>query len=82
MTYREQFGNDHRAAHRVTVFPFGTNVRIPYRGFQISLAADGAGILILRADGTDAVGVSEIFGTSGESILWAMKIIDSLQEVE
>ena len=81
MTNREQF-NDHRAAHRVMAFPFGTNVRIPYRGYEISLAADGGDTIICHGD-TIVVDCGHINGTSGESILKAMRVVDALvNEVE
>lgn len=76
--------NDPRADHEVTVLTFdgegATNVRIPYRGYTISLANDGADTCVYREDGYTIIDVSILEGTKGETIKKAMQIIDILED--
>lgn len=83
---RDRKYNDHRAAHYVHVLSFdgrgATNVAIPYRGFIISLAADGADTCVFRDDDnrTEIIGCGVLFGTGGDAVKRAIQMIDLLAE--
>ena len=66
--------NDPRAGFRVMVFPTATNVKFPYRGYEISLAADGQEVIVFDSDGSP---VQEFAGTSVESVRFAANWVDA-----
>jgi hypothetical protein len=69
--------NDFRADHTVNFVGKGCNVRFPYRGFVISLAADGSDTIVEYPSGKYFIGCGQIAGTSGESIRVAMFRVDN-----
>jgi len=81
---RDRRYNDPRASHTVNVLTSegrgATNVSIPYKGYIISLAMDGADTCVFCDDDsrTEVIGYGVILGTSGESIKRAIGIIDML----
>jgi hypothetical protein len=66
--------NDCRAAHRVNWTPNGFNVQIPYKGYTLSLASDGADVFVWDKSNTNWF---QVEGTSGESIREAMDWVDN-----
>lgn len=74
--------NDRRAAHRVMALApeLGTNVKIPYRGYVISLSSSGCGIHVESFEHDYEHDMSQDGGytTSGEDVLRAMHHIDGL----
>lgn len=83
MSYSDMY-NDSRADHRVKVligdgFNGASNVRFPYRGYEISLASDGADTCVFKGI-VDVIGCGLIHGTDGLSIKKAIAIIDILED--
>jgi hypothetical protein len=66
--------NNHRAAHTVNDCGMGYNVRLTYRGYIISLAADGEDTQVW--DRREKY-LWSCFGTQGESIQQAMEFINA-----
>lgn len=72
--------NHHRADHTVNELPHlgGFNVRLYYKGYEVSLACDGTSTCVY----TDVESSDELFETdrtTGEAVLLAFQFIDTLQ---
>lgn len=82
MKYSDKY-NDSRADHMVKVFSDGfsgaSNVRFPYRGYEISLASDGSDTCIFKGP-VYVIDCGLIHGTNGLSIKKAIAIIDILED--
>lgn len=61
--------------HKVTDCGMGYNVKIHYRGYTISLAADGADIWVLDSKDEYVWGCD---GTDGESVREAIEFINGM----
>ena len=68
-------GNEFRAAHTVNFCWIGFNVKIPYKGYEISLAADGGDIIVFNSDGDP---LATFVSTTGESVKSAIVYIDGI----
>ena len=67
--------NHHRADHKVNDCYEGFNVRIPYKGYQISLASDGGDTVVFKE--LEEV-LFESVGTNGYAVKACINFIDGL----
>jgi hypothetical protein len=71
--------NHRHADHKVVpIFEDGCSVKIPYRGYEISLASDGSNTCIWSSHEDEPI--FDVSSTNGESIKKAMTFIDDLIE--
>lgn len=70
--------NDRRADHQVNdIYGMGYNVRLYYRGYEVSLAADGESSRVYPSkESSDTLFESPT--TTGESVLQCFQFIDEL----
>ena len=68
--------NNPRADHRVSVMSFGTCVKIPYLGYEISLGADGSTTCVYGDESGEPLFIYD--GTDGQAVKDAINAIEFL----
>jgi hypothetical protein len=73
--------NHRHADHKVVpIFDEGCAVKIPYKGYEISLASDGSSTWVYRTQGGHVLFETDF--TKGESIMKAFEFIDEMINFE
>ena len=71
--------NYHRAGHKVNnIFDYGYNVKLTYKGYEVSLASDGEDTIVF--EGLSPALFTAI-GTTGEAVKSCFDFIDSMEKV-